>query len=163
MDMLSDNPCRKVTIPSGEDKEKEIYTLDELEQLMTLLETAPLKFRLFFTMEVYTGFRRSEMLGLEWKDIDLENRVISIRRTSNYTAERGTYTDTTKTRRSKRSGRYPQIVFDLLKAYKAEQDGERKRLGTQWVENDRLFVKWNGEPMNTGCSIRTFSAKPIGI
>ncbi len=65
MDMISDNPCRKVTIPKGETKEKDIYSLDELEQLMALFETAPLKYRLFFTMVLYTGFRRSEMLGLE--------------------------------------------------------------------------------------------------
>lgn len=149
MDMLNDNPCRKVTIPKGEIKEKNIYSLEELEQIMELLETAPLKYRLFFTMVLYTGFRRSEMLGLEWKDIDWDNRVISIRRTSNYTAERGTYTDTTKTRKSKRSGRYPQILFDLLKAYKEEQDEERRRLGDEWIDYDRIFVKWNGAPMNS--------------
>lgn len=31
MDMLSENPCRKVTVPKGEKKEKEIYTLEEIE------------------------------------------------------------------------------------------------------------------------------------
>lgn len=150
MDMLGKNPCRKVTVPKGETREKNIYSLEELEQLLTLLETAPLKYRLFFTMVLYTGFRRSEMLGLEWKDIDWETRIISVRRTSNYTAERGIYTDTTKTKKSQRSQRYPQLVFDLLKAYKDEQDAERKRLGSQWIDHDRLFVKWNGLPMNNG-------------
>lgn len=150
MDMLGENPCRKVTVPKGETSEKNIYSLEELEQLLTLLETAPLKYRLFFTMVLYTGFRRSEMLGLEWKDIDWENRIISVRRTSNYTAERGIYTDTTKTKKSQRSQRYLQLVFDLLKAYKDEQDAERKRLGSQWIDHDRLFVKWNGLPMNNG-------------
>ena len=28
------------------------------------------------------------------------------------------------------------------------EDEERIRLGTKWVDHDRLFVKWNGEPMN---------------
>lgn len=98
---------------------------------MELLETAPLKYKLFFTMVLYKVFCRSEMLGLEWKDIDWDNRIISIRRTSNYTAERGTYTDTIKTRKSKRSGRYPQVLFDLLKAYKEEQDEELSRLGDE--------------------------------
>ena len=150
MDMINDNPCRKVTIPKAEQKEKKIYTLDELEQLLNLLETAPLKYRLFFTMVLYTGFRRSEMLGLEWKDIDWEHRVISVRRTSNYTSERGIYTDTTKTKKSQRSRRYPQLVFDLLKAYKAEQDAEREKLGSRWNDYDRIFVKWDGRPMNNG-------------
>lgn len=150
MDMLSDNPCRKVSVPKGEHKEKEIYSFEELEQLMKLLETAPLKYQLFFTMVLYTGFRRSEMLGLEWKDIDWDNNVISVRRTSNYTSKRGIYTDTTKTRKSKRSRKYPQIVFDLLRMYKTEQDVERIRQGSKWIDYDRLFVKWSGEPMNNG-------------
>lgn len=150
MDMLSENPCRKVTIPKGEAKEKDIYSLEELEQLLELLETAPLKYKLFFTMILYTGFRRSEMLGLEWKDIDWDNRIISVRRTSNYTAERGIYTDTTKTKKSQRSRRYPQLIFDLLKAYKAEQDEERLKLGLKWFDYDRIFVKFDGRPMNNG-------------
>lgn len=150
MDMLSENPCRKVTIPKGEAKEKDIYSLEELEQLLELLETAPLKYKLFFTMILYTGFRRSEMLGLEWKDIDWDNRIISVRRTSNYTAERGIYTDTTKTKKSQRSRRYPQLIFDLLKAYKEEQDEERLKLGSKWFDYDRIFVKFDGRPMNNG-------------
>lgn len=148
MDVLNDNPCRKVTIPKGEKKEKNIYTLEELEQLLTLLETAPLKYRLFFTLLLYTGFRRGEMMGLEWKDIDFENNVISVRRTSNYTKERGIYTDTTKTKSSQRSRKYPQLVFDLLKSYKTEQDEERLKFGDKWIDSDRIFVQADGRPMN---------------
>ena len=39
--------------------------------------------------------------------------------------------------------------MSILKALKAEQDEERMRLGNKWVETDRLFVKWNGEPITT--------------
>lgn len=148
MDVLNDTPCRKVTIPKGEKKEKNIYTFEELEQLLTLIETAPLKYRLFFTLLLYTGFRRGEMMGLEWKDIDFENNVISVRRTSNYTKERGIYTDTTKTKSSQRSRKYPQLVFDLLKSYKTEQDEERHKFGSKWIESDRIFVQADGRPMN---------------
>ncbi len=83
MDMLSENPCAKVSVPKGEKKEKEIYTLEEVEQLFTLLEKAPIKYRTFFTLAIYSGFRRGELLGLEWKDVDFDNNVISVRRTSN--------------------------------------------------------------------------------
>ena len=148
MDMLSDNPCRRVTVPKGEKKEKEIYTLEEIEQLFRLLENAPLKYRTFFTLAIYSGFRRGELLGLEWKDIDWESNVISVRRTSNYTAQKGIYTDTTKTKKSQRSLKFPPVVMDLLRAYKAEQDEEREKLGSKWIDYDRLFVKYNGEPMN---------------
>ncbi len=102
MDLLSDNPCRKVTIPKGEVKEKQIYSQEEMALLLTRINGEPTKYRAFFFLIAYSGFRRSEMLGLEWKDIDFEHNVITIKRTSNYTAERGTYTDTTKTKRSQR-------------------------------------------------------------
>ena len=88
------------------------------------------------------------MLGLEWKDIDFENNIISIKRTSNYTAERGIYTDTTKTKRSKRVLKISPYIMGILKELKDEQDEEALRLGDKWVESNRLFVKWNGEPMN---------------
>ena len=147
MEMLTDNPCKRVTVPKGEKKEKDIYTLEEVAQLFQLLETAPLKYRTFFTLAIYSGFRRREMLGLEWKEVDWEHNVISVRRTSNYTASKGIYTDTTKTKKSQRSLKFPQSVMDLLREYKAEQDEERIKLGTKWQDYDRLFVKWDGRPM----------------
>jgi len=150
MDMLCDNPCRRVTVPKGEVKEKEIYSITELEQIFKKLASEPLKYRLFIMLAVYSGFRRGEMLGLEWKDIDFEHNVVTIRRTSNYTSKKGTYTDTTKTRKSQRSSKFPSMIMNMLRAYQIEQNSERERLGDKWIDHDRLFVKWNGEPMNNG-------------
>ena len=148
MDLVTDNPCRKVTIPKGEVKEKPIYTQEELAVLLDKMQGEPLKYKVFFYLIAYSGFRRSEMLGLEWKDIDFEHNIISIKRTSNYTSQRGIYTDTTKTKRSQRTLKIAQEIMDMLKAYKAEQDEEALRLGDKWVETDRLFTKWNGAEMN---------------
>ena len=86
--------------------------------------------------------------GIEWKDIDWDNDLIKIRRTSNYTAEKGIYTDTTKTRRSKRVLKVQPELITLLKLYKEEQDREKEKIGSKWIDHDRLFVKWNGLPMN---------------
>lgn len=87
---------------------------------------------------------------MEWKDIDFENCVISVRRTSNYTSDKGVYTDTTKTKKSQRTLKFPQEVMDLLTEYKAEQDAHAESIGNKWVDTDRLFKKWNGEPMYNG-------------
>lgn len=150
MGVVSENPCSKVTIPKGEVKEKQIYTPAEVEKFLTLLNDEPLKYRTFFYLMIYSGFRRGEMLGLEWKDVDFENNIISIRRTSNYTAKKGVYTDTTKTKRSQRTLKFPQFIMDMLKEYKEEQDAEALRLADRWVETDRLYVKWDGRPMQNG-------------
>ncbi len=148
MDMISDNPARRVTVPKGEKKEKEIYTIEEVEKILTLLESEPIKYRSFFTLAIYSGFRRGELLGLEWKDIDWETGVISVRRTSNYTKAQGIYTDTTKTKKSQRTLKFPRYIIDMLWELKQEQDRERERVGSKWEDHDRLFTKWNGMPMN---------------
>ena len=148
MDVVSDNPCSKVTIPKGEVKEKQIYSQEEIALLLSKINDEPTKYRAFFFLVAYSGFRRSEMLGLEWKDVDFENNVISINRTSNYTSERGIYTDTTKTKRSKRVLKISPYIMDILKKLKAEQEDVALRLGDKWIESDRLFVKWDGSPMN---------------
>ncbi len=120
-----------MTIPKGEVKEKQIYSQKELELLLNKLQGEPTKYRAFFYLIAYSGLRRSEMLGLEWKDIDFEHNVISVRRTSNYTAERGTYTDTTKTKRSQRVLKISPYIMSILKQLKDEQDGEVLRLGSK--------------------------------
>ena len=149
MDMLTYNPCEKMKIPHiGEEKEREIYSPEEFNQLFELLQQAPLKYRVFFTLAVFTGFRRGELLGLEWKDILWEENVISVRRTSAYTGAEGQYTGKTKTKRSQRCNRYPDELFELLKEYKVWQDEERERQGEKWIDTDRLFTKWDGRPMN---------------
>ena len=148
MEMLNDNPCRRVFVPKMEHEEKEIFTIDQVKTLFEGLHSEPTKFQVYLQLAVYSGFRRSEMLGLEWKDIDFENDLIHIRRTSQYTAELGIYTDTTKTRKSKRVSKMPKYIMELLGQFKQEQDAEIERIGSKWEDHDRLFTKWNGAPMN---------------
>lgn len=147
LDMIPKNPCLGIKKPKVRVKEKRIYTMQEAAKLLDLLETAPIKYRALVTLDMYSGLRRAELLGLEWRDIDMEHEVISVRRTSNHTVREGNYTDTTKSEKSVRSLKLPPVVFDVLKELKAYNEEQREQLGTKWVESDRLFIKWNGEPM----------------
>ena len=107
-----------------------------------------LNYRVFFFM-IYGGLRRSEVLGLEWKDINFETGVCSIERTSQYRGKNtGVYTSTPKTKSSRRSLQLPNELLIELKKLKFENNSQRVHCGDQWVENDRLFTKWNGEPMH---------------
>ena len=42
----------------------------------------------------------------------------------------------------------PNEIIDLLPKLKAEQEELKKNVGDNWVENDRLFTTWNGQPMH---------------
>jgi integrase len=88
------------------------------------------------------------LLGLEWKDIDFQNHIISVRRTSQYLPKRGIFTKGTKNDSSIRVLKLSDIVFDLLREYRQWQTEERLKVGSQWQTTDRLFTAWNGSPMH---------------
>lgn len=149
--VAKENPCRLVILPAMEKKDPEFYTLEEAQIFIDRLQTkAPIKYRAFFILAIYGGFRRGELLGLEWKDIDFNTGVIRIERNSLYTSELGTFTDTTKTEKSKRSLKLPESVINLLREHRKEQRVHRLAMGDQWQDHDRLFTQDNGKPMNPG-------------
>ena len=124
-------------------KEKQIYTPKEAVLFLELLNDEHIKYRAFFNLAIYSGFRRGEMLGLEWINGNFENGIISVRRTSCYTVDRGVYTDTTKT--SQRTLKFSKYIMDLLRELREYQDNEALKWRNKWVETDRLFTKDNGE------------------
>ena len=150
MQMMSSNPCKNVTIPKVITPEKEYYSIEEAQHLLELFQKEPKEnymYVCFYTLAIYTGFRLGELMGLEWKDFDFENCLMTVVRTSEWTKERGIYTDTPKTKSSNRILKIPvELVLKLLK-YKEWQNQYKTSIGSKWVENDRLFTKWNGEPM----------------
>lgn len=142
-ELIKDTPCRNIRVaPDPYDESKEdnqlSFDLEEVRQIMKLInEQAPLKYRCFFFLALTSGMRRSELMGLEWRDIDFNTGIIHITRVSNYTSATGRYTDTTKTKGSKRCVIVPQNTVDILKEYRKENS------------YDRVFVQKNGNPMHS--------------
>ena len=151
--IITYNPCVTVDYPEARETEREIYTTEEVKKLLGLMwedgeDKRP--FAVFFMLAAYTGCRKGELLGLEWKDIDFANDVISIRRAYYYSsAEHTSYTDTPKTKKSQRSLKLPACVMEALQELKAWQDRQREVCGGSWVETDRLFTALDGSPMPT--------------
>lgn len=96
----------------------------------------------------YTGCRKGEILGIEWKDLDFINNTLSINRAYYYSHTiKGHYTDTPKTQSSCRMLKLPAHLMDTLLEYQKWQNEQREICGGSWVDSDRVLTSWNGEPM----------------
>ena len=148
--LIKDNPCKNVKVVKTEKREREVYTLEEEIALLDRLKAkAPIEYVTMFMIYIYLGLRRGEVMGLEWKDIDFDNGICSIVRTSQYrNSNTGIYTSTPKTKSSLRSLKMPDELITQLKAYKEQQGEKITACGDQWQETDRLFTTWNGRPLS---------------
>lgn len=145
--LIFSNPCSRVMLPKNKRKEAVYLDEDQAAQLLQALEGESLQHQVIVKMLLYTGMRRGELCGLEWKDIDFERAVISVRRSSLYLSGKGVFEDETKNETSERCMKVSDDVIAMLRIWRAEQSKERLRLGDQWQDNDRLFTAWNGAPI----------------
>lgn len=147
--MLSYNPCLNIECKPLKKKEINTLTVRELQTFLKLLENEEPHMRLFFNLALYCGFRTCEILGLEWSDIDFDNRIISINRDRLYTKERGIYADTPKTAQSRRKLKVSQEIIALLKLQKLNQAKQRLAVGDKWENTDAVITNEFGGYIRT--------------
>jgi len=78
LNLLTRNPCAAVEPPKPENPE--IITLEpaDIDRILGSLEGSWARMPVF--LAAYTGMRRSEILGLQWHDIDWDRSALSVRR-----------------------------------------------------------------------------------
>lgn len=145
---IPSNPCRRVKAPRADETESSYLDEEEAAALISALDAAPIQYRTAVLLLMYTGLRRGELCGLEWRDIDFEKGVLSVRRNSIYISGQGISDQTPKTRNSTRSIKLSESSIQLLKRYRAWQAEQRLMLGDWWHDTGKLFTKDNGEPMH---------------
>lgn len=115
--------------PRGEKFEAPHFTVDQLKRILAIAEEP---WHTLFCILTMDGLRAGEVLGLQWKDIDLERRLLHVRRSAWYGR-----VQTAKSKASETVLPLPQPLVTVLKAYQA-----------QWKTNLHgfLFVTRNGRP-----------------
>lgn len=110
-------------------------------------ETNP-RIRISLYILLMMGIRRGELIGLEWKDIDFENRTMDISRSASFITGEGFYTKETKTASSTRVMSIPNVLVKELKSYKEWYDKRKSILADKWTKSDRIMLNDEGNPFN---------------
>jgi len=140
----------RIELPAMDPKPTDIFSQEETTQLLHYLNNEPMRFQLLIHLAILTGCRRGELMALTWKDIDWNNRIITISKSNYRLAGQEVATKAPKTRSSIRKVTIPGYCIDMLQEYQTEQ--KEKKLYTQWIFSDE-----NGNPLPPLHATRWFS------
>lgn len=147
-DFLDANPALKVVRPpTNASVEMAFYDEKEIKEIFSLLTNEPLEFQIAVKMLIAGGFRRAELMGLHWEDIDFDDSTVFIRRNLLNLRGRGIVEDTTKTIKSVRSIALPEEILYLLKKHKENQN-QNQSIGFYSCSTPYVFKSQIGGAMN---------------
>lgn len=148
-------------LPRAERHEMKTWTADELRLFLQYAE--PHRFYPAFLLACSSGLRRSEVLGLRWRNTDLENgRATIVDTVVPIRGKAVLRTGETKSRRSRRVIALDPTTVAVLRAHRKAQAEERLAAGPLWTDLDLCFTNEIGEPMKPDTFTRTWKRLAIG-
>lgn len=132
MEYIDSNPMRKTMRPKHREYEekRKFYTKDELNTLLNAFKDfVNTKQYAFFRLLAYTGMRKSEVLALQWKDIDMFNKELYVNKTVAIDEHKNIIIQTPKTKASRRTISLDKGTLAILNDWKMQQRAEYLKLG----------------------------------
>ena len=112
----------------------------------TSTKELPLQLKALFTLAIYTGLRKGELLALTWNDVDFENNTVAVTKAAAVVGGEQ-IVKIPKTRNSYRIVSIPQSMTATLLKLKNEQTRYRLKVGAYWQGDNWIFTQTNGKMM----------------
>lgn len=121
--LIRQNPAEHCKLPSKKNDEIEVLTPAEMQRL--LIQAWEEGFYEMFLLDLSTGLRRGELLGLQWDDIDLDKCELRVTKQIRY-VKKSLQISPPKTKAANRTIVLPKELVEVLKEY-------RKRIRSKWL------------------------------
>jgi integrase len=157
-ELLFRNVARLVELPCYKPDEVHPWTVDETERFLEAARSDPLYPA--FALVVQYGFRRGEILGLRWCDIDFEKRLLHVRQQLQRVGGELRLGDV-KTNAGRRTEPLTDSAWNLLKNQHNKQQVARELAGDTWQQPDApdaelVFTTRSGRPIEPRNFFRSF-------
>lgn len=143
--LIPTNTAQRATPPKVTRHEMETFEVEEVQAILSALETEPLKWQVCAQLLIATGARRGEIMGLRWENIDWNTNRLYLCENRVYTPESGAISTTLKTGEN-RYVSVSQSVMGLLKRWRIRQSAVFLRLGV--TPSGYVLTAENGGPMH---------------
>lgn len=146
-EMIATNPAANLDLPRAEKAPPKVMESAEQAEFIAAIRKTP--YERIFMFGLYTGARISEVLGLQWKNVNMKTGEIRIdkqlnRKKGDVLARELKGTKTHKAR----TIIVPKYVLDILRAQDIQQKEWRLKAGPLWQNEEGLvFTREDGSPM----------------
>ncbi|MFC1893066.1 tyrosine-type recombinase/integrase [Chloroflexota bacterium] len=152
--LVNRNVADGVDVPPIRRTQMQTWDDDGVTQFLESAKESPY-YALFYTA-LFTGMRRSELLGLSWQDVDLLLSQLSITRSLHHLKD-GSYVFTEpKSAKSRRTIALSPSAILLLKEHKEKQRLESAMLGVPLRDNGLVFSTLEGKPLRPNTITRAW-------
>lgn len=136
--VLPTNPADNTKLPKVQKPELQPLMDDNISRFLAAARGDP--FERLFIVDLFTGLRQSELLALEWQDVDLDGGELTVRRQLQRLPGKDNYIflDQTKNGKSRVVPLAPGIV-EVFRNQRREQSAMQLAAGAAW-ENARGLV-----------------------
>lgn len=154
--IVARNVARLATPPAASATrapEMKYWTPDELRTFLASIEAHhhyPM-----FRLASMSGMRRGELCGLRWRDVDLDARTVSVRR-SITSVQSKPIEGPVKTKRSRRVIDIDPATIGTLKAWRKTQLEQRMLMGAGWTDTGLVFTDPIGRGWNPDSITQAF-------
>jgi integrase len=144
--LLASNPADAVEPPRPERHEIKALRVDEIRRLLEAADATP--HGAVVHLAVATGMRQGELLGLRWRDVDLEAGALHVQQTCQWLPHQGFVFRQPKTQRSRRSVALSPETVRRLRQHRQRQLEERLFLGPAYQDSGLVFATVLGTPID---------------
>lgn len=139
--IINTNPCNNITLPKLEKNTYDFYNLDKTKLFLNAVKNDSL-YPLYY-ITVFYGLRRSEVLGIKWDSIDLENKTLEIKHTR-VDSYKVIEKDSTKNQSSHRSYPINEEIVNIIVKLKNDERSNKKLFGNEYIKTT-MFSRWKTE------------------
>jgi integrase len=142
--LIARNPAALVDPPRIPRSEIRPLTAEEARRFLQAAKGE--RFEALYTLALFSGLRRGEILGLRWSDVDLDARALRVNQAIQRVGGKLRAAET-KTERSRRTIALPASVIAVLRAHRVRQLQERLIAGSLWQDSGLVFTSRIGTPV----------------
>lgn len=146
--IIPKNPVDGATPPKVPKSEMNILNEEQAKKMFELAARENLQYYCTLLIAIFGGLRRSEIMGVRWRDVDFDNHTIAVNQVSQYVPGQGIIFKEPKTKGSRRTVSLTPAVFEALQKLKESQEARKEKLQNKWKDTGLVFVTHDGGPMH---------------